>query len=484
MNTRSLKFRLVGWYASWLTVLFMVFGVFVYFSLGYYLTRDLQEALARRVRQVAALVHRSPLDWDALGQAIHSHFAPEENSRFTRVTVNGMVTYVAGRPTDGSFDPSVVPAPPATVEGESFGRRTLPDGTVLFIVILAKTANTNRFVVEEGSAAAPIKATLHAWLVVLVLGLALLILGAVLGGFLLVQRALDPVDRITRAAERISSRNLSGRLPVPDTGDELERLSIALNSMIRRLDEGFQHTQRFLADASHELRTPLTIMQAELEAVIERTENNSDVREIAGSALEEVERLKKIVEGLFALSRLDAGEAQQQSVPFDLGELAANTADQMCLLAEDKNISITCFSPKKVVVEGDRARLKQVIVNLLDNAIKYTPQGGRINVQVTARDQKARLEVSDNGIGIPGEALPHVFERFFRVDKGRSRELGGAGLGLSIVKAICTAHAGRVEVQSQEGEGSRFAVELPLRNDDRDEHYSRAVICERSKGSD
>jgi signal transduction histidine kinase len=232
--------------------------------------------------------------------------------------------------------------------------------------------------------------------------------------------------------------------------------------MIRRLDDAFQHTQRFLADASHELRTPLTIIQAELEAIIERTGDNKEIRDLAGSNLEEVERLRKIVEGLFALSRLDAGEALTQSTPFDLGELAATTADQMCLLAEDKEIVIDCQTTQPVIVEGDRARLKQVAVNLLDNAIKYTNRGGKIEVRVTARDHKALLEVSDNGIGIPDEAKPHVFERFFRVDRARSRELGGAGLGLSIVKSICIAHRGQVEVESTDGKGTRFVVELPL----------------------
>jgi heavy metal sensor kinase len=466
VNTRSLKFRLVAWYAGWLTVLFIVFGFFVYGSLGHYLKKSLREALARRVRQVADTVQRSSLkDWNSLGHEIQSYFAPEANSRFTRVTRDGVITYVAGPPADGSFDPRIVPPAPSQEHGEeTFGRRILPDGTVLLVVVLSRMANGNHYVIEEGFAEEPINDTLHAWLTALVLGLALLIVISIGGGFVLVQRALEPVDRIISSAERISSRNLSERLSIPNTRDEFERLSTALNNMIRRLDEGFQYTQRFLADASHELRTPLTIMQGELEAVVERTADKPDVREIAGSALEEVDRLKKIVEGLFALTRLDAGEAQAQSLPFDLGELAATTADQMWLLGEDKNISITCHSPQKVIVHGDRARLKQVMVNLLDNAIKYTPPSGKIDVMVMARDRTAVLEVSDNGIGIPKDALSHVFERFFRVDKARSRELGGAGLGLSIVKAICTAHGGSVEVQSKDGEGSRFIVELPLGN--------------------
>ena len=462
MNTRSITFRLVAWYAGWLTLLFIVFGIFVYFSLGYYLKRDLDEALARRVRQLAVLVQRSPLGPEALGQEIHHTFAPEANNRFTRVTINGNTIYVSGPPSDRSFNPHIVPVAQGVAEGESFSRRLLPDGTGLFVVVLSKKAGANTFVTEEGSAEAPIRTTLHQWLVVLVLGLGALILGAVSGGFLLARRALAPVDRIILTAERISLRNLNQRLPVPNSGDELQRLSIALNHMIRRLEDAFQHSQRFLADASHELRTPLTVMQASLEAMTEKTNTRLDVDEIASSMLEETERLRNIVEGLFALSRLDAGEALEKSAPFDLGELAASTADQICLLAEDKDIAIECQTDQKVIVEGDRARLKQVVVNLLDNAIKYTPQGGRVVMRASARDGKAVLEVSDNGIGIPEESLMLVFERFYRVDKARSRELGGAGLGLSIVKSIVTAHRGRVEVQSKDGEGSRFIVELPL----------------------
>jgi heavy metal sensor kinase len=464
VNTRSLKFRLVAWYAGWLTALFVVFGIFVYLSLGHYLEKSLREALARRARQVAEMVQRSTLDKSALGVEIPRTFAPEVNNRFTRVVANEAPLYVSGLPADRSFNPLTVPFVLNEKEGETSGRRITPDDRELLIVVITRRAGTNVFIVEEGGSIAPMEATLHAWLVVLILGLALLICGAVLGGAWLVQRALRPVDEITRSAERITSRSLSERLPVPQTRDEIERLSTALNSMIRRLDEGFQQTQRFFADASHELRTPLTIIQGELEEASKNPELKPEDRATALSTLDEVERLKRIVEGLFALSRLDAGEAQENFEHVDLGELATITADQMGLLAEDKDISIHCQCGSRVTVLGDRARLKQVLVNLLDNAVKYTPSGGLINIKVDTQANQAVLEVSDNGFGIPTEALPHVFERFFRADKARSREMGGAGLGLSIVKSICAAHHGQVRAESTEGVGSRFIVELPLAN--------------------
>ncbi len=464
MNARSLKVRLVTWYAGWLAVLFVVFGIFVYQSLSYYLKDSLREALARRARQVADLAQRTTTDWGTTGREIQTHFAPEANSRLTRVTIDGRIVYVSGPPADHSFDPGAVPAAGEVRAGESFVRRALPDGRVLYVVVLSRLAGGRNFVIEEGFSEGPIRTTLEAWLTVLVLGLVVLIVVTGLGGFWLAQRALHPVDRIIYSAQRISSLNLSERLPVHHTGDELERLSVALNSMIARLDDAFQQTRRFLADASHELRTPLTMMQAELEAIHERTDLKPNIRELAASGLDEVQRLKTIVEGLLALSRLDAGEALEQRTSVDLAELAATTADQMCLVAEDKGVSVACHSGAKVMVEGDRSRLKQVMVNLLDNAIKYTPSGGTVTLKVFTQEDKAVTEVQDNGIGIPPEAVPRVFDRFFRVDKARSRELGGAGLGLAIVKSICVAHGGRVEVQSEEGTGSRFTVSLPLAN--------------------
>ena len=240
---------------------------------------------------------------------------------------------------------------------------------------------------------------------------------------------------------------------------------MSLNHMISRLEDALRSSKQFVADASHELRTPLTIMRGELESLAQDARLARDTRETLGSVLEEVERLGEIVESLFALSRLDAGEAHAEWARFDLAELAATTAEQMSLLATDKNVSVECDSAPGVTVEGDRARLKQVVVNLLDNAIKYTPKGGRVRLSVRREGAFAVLDVADNGVGIPPEALPHVFKRFYRVDTSRSRAEGGAGLGLAIVRSICTAHGADVEVISTPGKGSLFRMRQPLAGD-------------------
>jgi heavy metal sensor kinase len=479
MNRRSLRFQLIVWYAGLLLGFFVVLGTATYLALKGYLEGALKENQMRRARQIAqlSLGELRKQDEVRVPQEIADRYAPEINNRFVRVTRReartGRVLYVSGPPKDESFDPAELPAPAWSSQVESARKVPLPDGREMMLAAYMFLAPGGTwYLVESGAPLDTVQSVLRHWLVFLVTGLPLVALVAVGGGYVLVKRALTPVDQIAASAERISSQNLNERLPVPRTSDELQRLSLALNHMIQRLDEAFQYSRRFMADASHELRTPLTVLRGELESMVEEPRLATDLQARLGSALEEVERLAKIVEGLFAISRLDAGEAQAEWARFDLGRLVASTADQMFLLAEDKKIRVTCAAPNEVWVAGDRARLKQVVVNLLDNAIKYTPEGGTVSIVVNTQDSQAVLEVADTGIGIPPEALPRVFERFFRVDKARSRDQGGAGLGLSIVKSICAAHHGRVEASSVSGQGSRFRVELPLASGPMNNHQN------------
>ena len=284
---------------------------------------------------------------------------------------------------------------------------------------------------------------------------------AITGGFFLIRSSLKPLDNMAIHAQKITSRNLHERMPLPNTGDELQQLSVSLNRMIERLEEAFHHISRFSADASHELRTPLTIMRGELETAVQDPATGPEARETLGTVLEETVRLSKIVDQLLAMSRLDAGEAFVEVSRFDLSELVKTTVEHMRLLADEKKLSVNVEAAEPVQVEGDRSRLQQIVVNLLDNAIKYTPAGGSVRVRVRAEEDKAVLMVTDTGIGISQEAQAHIFERFYRTDKARSRQLGGTGLGLSIVKSIGAAHGGQVSVQSTEGHGSTFRFEIP-----------------------
>ncbi len=247
-----------------------------------------------------------------------------------------------------------------------------------------------------------------------------------------------------------------------ETGDEIASLSKTLNEMIGRLDESFQSVNRFTADASHELRTPLTIIHGELETTLLKNSLSDNVRATMYSLIEETEHLSKIVQCLLSLSRLDSGGAQMEHVKVNLSEIVTTTVDQMGPLADEKKVRLTSDMEGDVEVEGDRVRLRQVAVNLLDNAIKFTPEGGAINVGVNVSAHRARLEISDTGPGIPEQDLPHVFDRFFRSSEVRLGMIDGTGLGLSIVQSICTAHGGIVKAENRSTGGCRIIVQLPL----------------------
>jgi heavy metal sensor kinase len=468
MNTRSIRFRLTVWYSGLLASLLVLFGASVYLGLSHYLELTLKDSLTKEARQVGErlLVNVGVSGEEYVADEIKEHLAPELNGLFVRVTrADGSTLYESGSPRDGSFDPSIITATRGDLTQDSSRVEQLPGKAELMICAVPFTAlDGSRFLIETGSPLKQSESVLHGLLLTFAVGLPVVVAVAIAGGYLLTRRALAPVGEITRTAEQITSRNLSERLPEAKTGDELEALSLALNKMIARIEHSFRHMNRFTADASHELRTPLTVLRGELEAIAQQPNLPLHVHETIESTLEETDRLSKIVESLLAISRLDAGEALMTRERFDLTELVTDTADQMRLLAEDKQIALKCATTGPIEVEGDQSRVKQVVVNLVDNAIKYTPEGGNVEISVFAHNGSAVFEVTDSGVGIPSEAMGHVFERFYRVDKARSRQMGGAGLGLSIVKSICTAHQGRVSVESTEGKGSRFTVELPLAN--------------------
>ena len=463
MNTRSITFRLAAWCAGISLLVCLGFGLYTYLGLSYYLRRSQTDTLQKRAHQVAAiLVAHVERDGDAVTiDLLKTSYAPEHNDRFIRIRrPDGSTLYASGPPSDRSFDPAAVPFLPLPVnQSDSGNARAL--GNLLLVQTSAQTT-AGRYVIDCGASKLPGERVLSGFLAVLGVGLPLMVGVAITGGAVLVRRALHPVREITDAAREITSYNLGRRLPVARTDDELQGLSVVLNQMIGRLDEAFQHSRRFTADASHELRTPLTIMRVELESITQETDLDPATREKVASVLEETERLAKTVQGLFAITRLEAGEALMDVTRFDLSELVQSTAEQMALLADEKRLVVDTVACVPVEVAGDRFRLKQVIVNLLDNAIKYSPAGAGITLSTGTDAGQATLEVADRGPGIPEEALPQVFDRFFRADAVRTHSENSAGLGLSIVRSICLAHGGSVEAANRPQGGCCLTVRLPL----------------------
>jgi signal transduction histidine kinase len=263
------------------------------------------------------------------------------------------------------------------------------------------------------------------------------------------------------AAESYSFNDPHNRLPLVGTEPRIEALGLALNRMLDRLDNAYDHVSRFSADAAHELRTPLTIIRGELELVADEAKSSPNLERAISNSLEEMNRLTGMVDSLITLSRMESLWGRHTHPRIALLSLADETVEQMNLLAEEKSITLTKPEGDPALgVTGDRDRLKQVLVNLIDNAIKYTPEGGEVRVKVTASGQKAQLKVQDTGIGVDPAHHVRIFDRFYRVSTDRGE--AGAGLGLAIVRSICHAHGGTVAINSTAGKGSAFVVELPL----------------------
>jgi heavy metal sensor kinase len=464
MNPRSLPFRLGAWYALLVSATFAGVGAGAFYGLQHYLHANLRDTLKRRSAQVEQILMQQPatVARESLATEIETRVAPEINNRFVRVSRSpGALWYLSRTPADSSFDPAAVsarlgPAPDAAA--------TMMVAQAAHLLIRATDVRTasGPYRIEVGVGTQPVDEVLAHLTALLILLIPALIVCAAIGGYVLVSHALRPVDRLSRTAEQLSLQDLTLRLPALRSGDALERLSISLNNMLTRLRYSVQTSRRFLADASHELRTPLTIIKGELQELARTTAlTDPDLSERVGSVLEEVDRLEHLVSGLLALSRLDAGEARSDWVELDLAALARATAEQMRLMAEDRGIAIEIAAAARTLVRGDSGRIKQIIVNLLHNAVRFTPAGGTVTLRVTGLNDGSVLEVADTGIGIPAAALPRVFDRFFRVDDARSRDDGGTGLGLSIVRAICVAHGAKIEVESRMGHGSSFRVHFP-----------------------
>jgi heavy metal sensor kinase len=277
----------------------------------------------------------------------------------------------------------------------------------------------------------------------------------------LARQALAPVDQLRRATEAVSADRLDQRLEIANVHDELGLLTRTINAMIGRLERSFAEVRRFTADASHELRTPLTALRTEVEVALGKSLSPAEHQQLLAGLLEELVRMSRLTDQLLTLSRRDAGVEQFNPVPLDLAGLAASVVEVMRPLAESRGLHLHFDERARVTVEGDEGRLRQVVVNVLDNALKYTPEGGRVAVRVDRHGRNAVLLVEDTGVGIAAEHLPHIFERFYRVDRARSRSEGGAGLGLSIARSIVAAHGGSIALTSVPGQGTVCTVTLP-----------------------
>jgi heavy metal sensor kinase len=335
-------------------------------------------------------------------------------------------------------------------------------------------------IVQIASSLEEVEDALNTLFLILIIAVPLALMIAILGGQFLAHKALKPVDNITQTARVITSQNLNQRIAPLKVKDEISRLIETFNEMISRLDQSFRQVKQFSSDASHELKTPLTILKGEVEVTLRKERSLQEYQQTLKSNLEEINRMSQIVEDLLLLSRADVGEIGLNKEDINLSEIFNEVVTQMDMLATSKKLRLFASNHHQDIhMFGDALRIRELFINLIENGIKYTEQGGAIRVALSKeydplgrnssggtegeKEEFVKIVVSDTGIGIAKEDQERIFNRFFRVDKARSREEGGSGLGLSICKWIVEAHQGEIRVESELGKGSSFIVKLPLK---------------------
>jgi heavy metal sensor kinase len=323
--------------------------------------------------------------------------------------------------------------------------------------------NGHVYTVEMGGPADDAVETLHDFRSYLLMFAPLLLLVAAGGGYWLSRRALSPVDALVRTAREVSGTNLSSRLQKLETGDELQRLSDTLNEMLDRIEAAFQRITQFTADASHELRTPVSLIRTEAELALRRSRGEAEYKESLRHILLEAERTTSLIEQLLSMARADSGRETLHLEPVDLRQTLRSVVDGWQQVATIRNLQFSAsLDAPDFSVTGDGTLLRRLADILLDNAFKYTPSPGSVQLSIEPQGESVVIRVQDSGVGIAEEEQEKIFERFYRVDKARSRAQGGAGLGLAIAQWIVTQHGGSIQVESQPGQGSTFRVELPM----------------------
>ncbi len=316
-------------------------------------------------------------------------------------------------------------------------------------------------ILRVGSSLRPVEKMLDRLIFVLQIGSPLAVLVSMFGGWFLAGRALRPMDNITNTAQRIAAGDLTQRIHTSST-DEIGRLASTFNDMIGRLEASIRQIRQFSADASHELRTPLTITKGETELALRKERTPEAYREVLESNLEEIDRMSRIVDELLFLSRADLGEIKIAKEPVQLEHLIQEIQHQAQILGKDREVETVIRHLEPTEVAGDEWRLRELLLNIVDNAVKYSQENGQIEITLERTDNMAKLSVKDNGIGISPDDQKMIFDRFFRSDAARAHAQKGTGLGLAICKWIAESHQGNIQVESTQGQGSRFTITLPL----------------------
>ncbi len=458
MRTRpSIGMKLTGWYAVCMAGALCMLGALAFFSMKHSIHATVDEQLQDRMNAVRQAVENSLHKGDV--ETLRSEL--DEDSELRPQTDLLQVWDDQRRLIYQSASLKSKGLPPP-VAGARAG--TLWMGKVPVRVLQGTVAlNGHPYYIQVAAPMDEFYEALERFLGRLLIFAPLALLLASALGYWISRKALAPVDQITQAAQQISAQNLSARLAVPRSGDELQRLTETLNQMLQRIEEALDRITRFSGDASHELRTPITVMRTRVELALRHPRTPGENQDTLEQLHSELIQASNLLDNLMLLARADSGAEQLRIAPANIEDALHEVLAQAAPLAGEKGVALHSALPGHAVwIAADRSMLQRLFLILIDNAVKYTPASGRVSVELTTMNGSATVSVKDTGIGIPEDELPRIFDRFYRVDKARTRQAGGAGLGLSIGRWIAEAHGGSIRVESRSGEGAKFEVVLPV----------------------
>lgn len=442
----SIRLRLTAWYTAILFAALALFGMGIWIAVSISVTQAVDQSLRDRIAALQPFMETVP----------EQEF-PEELKEFAMGAPEGNLLQV--RDSEGR-DVLSSPLAAALAQGRPGFDEVVWEGRLYRVLSnVSLVVRGRRYHVAAGANLDQRSFILDRFRVLLLLAVPSVLLIAALGGYWLSRRALRPVDEMTEAARSIGIENLSRRLRVPRTGDELQRLAETWNDMLDRLEHSVKRLSQFTADASHELRSPIALIRTAAEIALRQPRAPEAYRETLRQIHEESERTSRLVEDLLVLARADGGAPTLQLAAVDLAEVVDDVCRQEQRQAHAKDLDLKVHVPEEtVLIQGNDGAIRRLVRVLLDNAIKYTPAGGRIEVSVDPREDGVELAVRDTGIGIADADLPRVFDRFYRADKARSRDEGGCGLGLSIAQWIARCHRAEIHAESDAGRGSVFRI--------------------------
>ena len=462
LRPRHLRTRLTLWYVSGLAILLVLAWAGTCGLLFWQLRNQLGHFSIQEIETVEGLLYFTPQAQLRLKEDYHNH--PESKDvieRYLEVRgADGSVLYRNPRLGNRSLGGS--PFSGEGVGGYSERSERLSDGTRVRVVSRVHALDGRRLLIRLAHSEEPLYERLRDLSLASLVILPVVLLIAWVAGYALARRALSPIEKMAREAQEITPDKLHARIPVDGADDELGQLARVFNKTLSRLEQAFEQLRRFTSDASHELRTPLAMIRSVGEVGLQKDGSRAEYRDIVGSMLEEVNRLTSLIDNLLTISRADSGHIQLHRTKLSLLGLAGEAAALFEILTEEKSQTLDVGGDPTAEVDGDPIVLRQALVNIIHNAVKYSPIGETISVSVRKDNgDQVGIEVRDNGPGIPAEDQPRVFDRFYRVDKARWRESGGAGLGLSIAKWAVEAHGGAISLQSEVNKGSTFRITLP-----------------------